>query len=44
VPVKTVSIWLGHSSVSFTLDTYCHIGGAQMNEAASVADRLFFGT
>jgi integrase len=44
VPVKTVSIWLGHSSVSFTLDTYVHVGGAQLNEAATVADRVMFGT
>lgn len=41
---KLVSLWLGHSSVSFTLDTYVQAGVEEMKEAAAVAQRKLFGT
>lgn len=36
VPIKVISEMLGHSTVSFTMDTYVHAGSAEKREAASV--------
>lgn len=39
--VKTLSILLGHSSVSFTLDTYTHIQDGQKREGMMLMEDLF---
>jgi len=44
VNVKVVSERLGHSSVSFTLDTYGHVMPGQQAEAAAAAAALLGGT
>jgi integrase len=44
VSPKIVSERLGHASVGFTLDTYCHaVPGWQAEAAATVADLVFGG-
>lgn len=40
---KVVSERLGHSSVSFTLDTYAHVMPGMQPEAAALFERLVFG-
>lgn len=35
VPAKTVSEYLGHSSVAFTLDQYTHVTGIMMDDASN---------
>jgi integrase len=38
VPVEVVSAFLGHSSIGMTVDTYGHIGDAQVRTAADAMD------
>jgi integrase len=38
VPVEVVSAFLGHSSIRMTVDTYGHIGDAQLRSAADAMD------
>ena len=38
---KTTSILLGHSSVSFTLDTYTHVLDSQKQEEMKVMEEFF---
>ena len=38
---KTTSILLGHSSVSFTLDTYTHVMDSQKQEEMKVMEEFF---
>ena len=40
VPAKTISQLLGHSSVSFTLDTYTHVLPDTKNEAIKVLESI----
>lgn len=39
--VKTLSILLGHASVSFTLDTYAHVLDSQKREAMQLMQELY---
>jgi integrase len=41
VSPKTVSIWAGHASVSFTLDVYTHLIPSMERAGAEQIDRLF---
>ena len=38
VPVEVVSVFLGHSSIGMTVDTYGHIGDAEVRTAADAMD------
>ncbi len=38
---KTVSVWAGHASVSFTLDTYVHLIPSMERAGAELAERFF---
>ncbi len=43
VDIKTVSETLGHATVAFTLDVYCHVTEEMRNEAAAKMDALIEG-
>jgi integrase len=43
VPVEVVSAFLGHSSIRMTVDTYGHIGDAQLRTAADAMDAALGG-